>query len=563
MDSAGNLYGTTTLGGGCCGSPAQGTIFKIGSNGAEGLSDAFYVGNGGLYPTAGVILDANGNSYTTTLYGGNDTDPRCDPSGWSFYGGCGTVSQGVDALYSFCSATNCTDGAFPSGGLKRDAAGNLYGTTSQGGANFSANGGAGAGTVFKFDSTGQYSVLYSFCSVTNCADGSSPSGTLIQDVAGNLYGITSGGGAYGNGTVFRLDPSGHEKVLYNFCSAANCADGAGPVGIIRDAVGNFYGATGGGGNSGYGTVFKLDKAGHETVLYSFCSAANCADGASPPAGVIQDAAGSLYGTTTWNGNAGGGTAFRLDKAGNLTVLHTFCFSGNCADGANPAGGLIQDAGGYLYGTTFYGGRYSQHGPAYGYGAVFRIDTHLKVAGITLTSSVNPSLVDQPLILSAEVAGQSEIPTGVVTFQEGNTVLGTATLHQGTAKLRTQPARAGAFGITAQYAGDLYNLPARVALKQVVNRRITKTNLASSLNPSTNGQPVRFTSTVVSEGGPSPTGHVAFMNGNTLVGNAAVNNGVAQIEVSTLPVGTLSITAIYRGDTANLGSTSRVLKQVVH
>jgi uncharacterized repeat protein (TIGR03803 family) len=105
--------------------------------------------------------------------------------------------------------------------------------------------------------------------------------------------------------AFNVDASGAYSVLYSFCSQANCTDGASPVGgVIQDAAGNFHGATSGGGSHGSGTVFRLDPAGRETVLYSFCAVSNCADGSNPQAGVIQDTAGSLYGTTNSGGNAG-------------------------------------------------------------------------------------------------------------------------------------------------------------------------------------------------------------------------------------------------------------------
>jgi uncharacterized repeat protein (TIGR03803 family) len=217
-----------------------------------------------------------------------------------------TLAYTETVLYTFCSAANCTDGSAPYGGLIQDAHGNLYGTTVSGGTN-------NRGTVFKVDNAGHETVLYSFCADANCTDGSAPYGGLIQDADGNLYGTTqSGGGANNAGTVFRVDNTGKETVLYSFCSAANCRDGWLPEGgLIQDADGNLYGTTVDGGANGLGTVFRIDNAGHETVLHSFCADANCTDGKFPYAGLTQDADGNLYGTTLDGGANGLGTVFKL------------------------------------------------------------------------------------------------------------------------------------------------------------------------------------------------------------------------------------------------------------
>src|SRR5579859_3184345 len=231
-------------------------------------------------------------------------------------------SSAEKVLYNFCSASACSDGVFPNSALVQDAAGNLYGTVVNGGIFTAACSGGGCGTVFKIGTSNNFSVLYSFCSVTNCTDGVNPQAGLILDSAGNLYGTTSGGGANGGGTVFKLDTNGVETVLYSFCSVALCADGSTPLaGVIEDAAGNFYGTTYSGGAHSGGTVFKIDNTGHETVLYSFCRVVKnlaCTDGQGPVAGLIQDAAGNLYGTTLGGGanhvltGAGWGTVFKID-----------------------------------------------------------------------------------------------------------------------------------------------------------------------------------------------------------------------------------------------------------
>jgi uncharacterized repeat protein (TIGR03803 family) len=262
-------------------------------------------------------------------------------------------------LYTF---TGGTDGAVPFAGLIRGAKGTLYGTTSSGGGGILP-----AGTVFKLDNTGQMTVLHSFCSAANCADGNTPYAGVIRH-GGNLYGTTIGGGVSNSGVVFKLDPAGNETALYTFCPNGNCTDGMSPNAVIRDKEGNLYGTTTfGGGASNSGVVFKLDPTGAETVLYSF---AGGADGANPFGGLIQDDAGNLYGTTSAGGPSGQGTVFEVDPAGNETILYSFTGG---TDGGFPEAGLIRDEKGNLYGTTFFGGLASP--PCYSFcGVVFKVDT---------------------------------------------------------------------------------------------------------------------------------------------------------------------------------------------
>ena len=298
-------------------------------------------------------------------------------------------------LYYFpCSLTlSCPDGLGPEGVI-RDASGNLYGTTTFGGANLGS--GQGAGTVFNLAPPAQSggpwteTVLYNFCSAALCIDGQNPEAGLIQDAAGNLYGTTYGGGAHDYGTVFELAPPSQsggpwtQTVLYSFCSAAHCADGELPeAGLIQDAAGNLYGTTTIGGVNNQGTVFKLAPPAQsggpwtEAVLYSFCSVASCTDGAQPFAGLLQDAVGNLYGTTLTGGagqggSGSGGTVFELAPPAQSggpwteTVLYSFCSVAACTDGELPEAGLIQDVAGNFYGTTNTGGA------GIGYGTVFKL-----------------------------------------------------------------------------------------------------------------------------------------------------------------------------------------------
>ncbi len=572
QDSAGNLYGTTVGGGNsnpdCVYSDLYGcgTVFKVDSSGHETVLYSFCSAANcadGANPQAGLIQDSAGNLYGTTPYGGAN--------------GYGTVFQ-VDntghetVLYSFCSrgGARCTDGTLPIAGLIEDSAGNLYGTTLGGGAH-------NDGTVFKLDNTGHETVLYNFCSDggANCTDGYGPQG-LIQDAEGNLYGTTTYGGVTavnpnGGGTAFKLDATGHLTVLYSFCSAANCADGNTPyAGLIQDAAGNLYGTTGGGGATNAGAVFKVDTTGHESALYSFCPQGGsfCTDGIGPRAGLIEDAAGNLYGTTGKGGQNGVGTVFGLDTAGNETILYSFCPTlgghlGNCADGAYPLAGLVEDAAGNLYGTASYGGANSAANGGDGGGTVFKLSPEANVA---LTSSPNPSYVQQSVTFSVTVSGSisGPTPTGSVTFKEGTTALGTVTLADGQASFTAKFTKVGKTLIVASYSGD-QNYKARnsTPLDQIVlKKNATSTAVVSSLNPSIYGQAVTLTATV-SSAGPSPTGIVGFKNGTRSLGTASLSGGVALLTTSTLPAGTLAITAHYGGDAASNPSTSPALTQVVN
>jgi uncharacterized repeat protein (TIGR03803 family) len=346
-----------------------------------------FVGSNGANPYAGVIFDAAGNLYGTTYGGGihgGGTVFKLKPNS------DGSWTESV--LHSFCSLKGCADGQSLFAGLIFDAAGNLYGTTLYGG-DFT-NCGAGCGMVFKLkpnsDGSWTKSVLYTF---TGSPDGAYAGGLLIFDAAGNLYGTTDAGGIHGGGTVFKLKPNSDgswtESVLYSFCSVKNCADGGIPFGgLIFDAGGNLYGTTTGGGDvtcnsgNGCGTVFELtqnlDGSWTESVLHSFTGGA---DGAGPEFGsLIFDAAGNLYGTTAEGGGStncsgyvgGCGTVFKLrpnsDGSWTESVLHRFTNH----PAAAPAAGLIFDAVGNLYGTTVGGGSFGGKCGDRGCGVVFEL-----------------------------------------------------------------------------------------------------------------------------------------------------------------------------------------------
>jgi uncharacterized repeat protein (TIGR03803 family) len=315
-----------------------GTVFEVTRAGTETVLYSFTGGTDGGQPDSALVLDKLGNLYGTTSAGGAH--------------GIGTVfevsASGTETvLYSFTYA----DGADPSGGLIRDAAGNLYGTTIQGGS-------SEEGTVFKVDSTGTETVLHNFAGGTK--DGAYPYLTrLHEDADGNLYGVTEEGGTSNLGVVFEVSASGTFSVLHSF--AGGSSDGAFPSGpLMRDTEGNLRGTTQAGGASNLGTMFELSSSGTLTLLHSF--AGGKTDGAYPYGGLVLDPTGNLYGTTTGGGATGVGTIYELSTAGTFTVLQSLKSK---IDGAYPYGGLVIDAKGNLFGTTLQAGKS-------GYGTVFEL-----------------------------------------------------------------------------------------------------------------------------------------------------------------------------------------------
>ena len=192
-------------------------------------------------------------------------------------------------------------------------------------------------------------VLHSFA---GSPDGSTPYGSLVRDSSGNLYGTTYNGGTSFGGTVFKTTPSGVTTVLHSF--AGGFSDGQLPyAGLVMDASGNLYGTTSQGGTQNDGTVFKITQTGTITILHSFTGTQQGSDGAEPYAGLTIDSSGNLYGTTYYGGKYNMGTVFKTTSGGTTTVLYSF--SGVGSDGSNPWGGVVRDSSGNLYGTTYYGG----------------------------------------------------------------------------------------------------------------------------------------------------------------------------------------------------------------
>lgn len=293
----------------------------------------------GALPESG-LASRNGNFYGTTKSGGAfgyGTVFELSPNG-------GGWNESV--LYSF---TGGTDGSGPAYGLIFDSAGNLYGTTTFGGAN-------GLGEVFELSPAGSNwteTVLYSFA---NDGDGAEPESGLIFDAAGNLYGTNGYYPGTGSGTVFELSPSGGawtEQTIYSFGYRGNI------LGLVMDTAGNIFGTS-------TDNVFKLSPDGkggwNATLIHTF--AGGTKDGSAPEGVLALDAAGNVYGATYYGGKSNNGTVYKLSpvltgkKKGTFTQKILYSFKGGTKDGDAPEGGIVLDAAGNLYGTAFDGGGYN-------------------------------------------------------------------------------------------------------------------------------------------------------------------------------------------------------------
>jgi uncharacterized repeat protein (TIGR03803 family) len=318
--------------------------------------------NGGVPQYGSLVQGTDGNLYGVTSLGGNLE--LCNDYG------CGTVfkmtSGGkLTTLHNF----NSKDGFLPYSKLVQSTDGNFYGTASGGG--FSKCGGQGCGTVFKITPQGALTTIYKFCSKPKCTDGWVSIAGLIQATDGNFYGTTVRGGAYDQGTVYKITPAGKLTTLHSFCVQTNCPDGSKPsAALIQAKDGDFYGTTQfGGGSYDYGTVFKITATGELTTLHRFFCGQNqqCPHGFYPFAGLVQATDGDFYGTNIGGGVRSGGTAFKITSAGKLTTLYSFCGQVGCPNSQQPYGTLIQATDGDLYGTTYYGGNGQQD-----YGTIFKM-----------------------------------------------------------------------------------------------------------------------------------------------------------------------------------------------
>ncbi len=443
-----------------------------------------------------------------------------------------------------------------------------------------------------------------------------PTSSLTRDGAGNLYGVTWSGGNSNLGTVYELSPNGgggwNETVLYSFCSAPNCADGAQPSGpLVFDSAGNLYGTASSGGNNDWGLVFELSPSGAdwtETVVYAFCPDGPC-EGINPQSGVIFDPAGDLWGVTpgplsvvfelspSANGwtdqsiykSAGILTPLTMDAAGNIffvgfaqvvtelspdgsggwnaSTIYTLSSGGDSP--AGPTGPFVVDQAGNLYGATFGGGGDKD-------GTVYRLSPgasgwtektlysfrktdrngYQPGAGVVLDAAGNVfGVTDAGGEYGGGTVFELVAPTGKHAYTEK--ILWSFSGGDG-----TQPAE----GLILDNAGNLYgtNEWSELAYEVTGVPVTTTTTLISSPNPSTYGEAVTFTATLTSlYGALPPNGEtISFLQGKTVLGTGTLSGGSANFSTSTLKVGTAAVSAVYGGDASFLGSSSNTVKQKV-
>jgi uncharacterized repeat protein (TIGR03803 family) len=539
IDASGNLYGTTYVGG----TSNDGTVFEVAHGTGAVTTLATFTGGNGENPQGSLIIDGSGNLYGTTVNGGS-----------GFAGTVFEVAAGSGTITTLATFTG-TNGAYPYGGLTRDASGNLYGTTNGGGA-------SGAGTVFEVvNGSGNVTTLGTFTG----ANGSGPYGNVVRDASGNVYGAAEAGGASGDGTIFKIvSGSGHITTLATF----NGSNGANPAGsLIMDASGNLFGTAYDGGASGAGTVFKLaNGSGTITTLATF----NGTNGSNPYGSLIEDSSGTLYGSTYNGGTGGNGTVFMV-LAGSGTVTNIGNF--NVTNGLNPQGTLAIDSNYNLFGDTEYGG------PA-GTGSVFEAPaaaTSVEASSQTATFSTG----GQSVTLSATVTSTSTVNAGFVTFsvfngatQIGSSVTSSVVSSGAASASYTLPGGTpvGTYSVHVSFSGGANDAPSNNSADitfptLTVGQATTSVEAAAqSANFNLASESVTLHATVSSTTGANTNsvneGVVVFSvwNGATQIGSSTTSGTVAGGAASatyTLPagtaLGTYSIHVSYAATTDYLGS----------
>lgn len=387
----GNFYGVTEMGGAYAGS--YGTLYRLTPGGKiTALYNFCSQPNcaDGEGPFSAPVLGSDGNLYGVTPYGGSDA---------AINYGSGTVYKmtlggKITTLYTFCKATPCPDGQYPTG-IILGSDGNFYGTTMQGGQ-------FNHGEIFSISSAGKLKVLHSFCASAKCVDGAYPDFPPIQGIDGNLYGTTpQGGTGDGVGTVYELTAAGAYKVLQSFCASTGCQTGWPPTSIVQDAKGNFFGTTQtGGGESFAGTIFEITSKHQFSVLHGF----SATTGGDASVGLTLASDGNLYGTAQGGGaEENGGILFEITPAGVFTQLYTFA---NCSiTGYTPISPLFQGTNGTLYGTTLFGGNDTSGGCS-GDGTIFTLSNDL--GPLVETVPVAGKVGKQIIILGNGLTGSTKV-----------------------------------------------------------------------------------------------------------------------------------------------------------
>jgi uncharacterized repeat protein (TIGR03803 family) len=504
-----------------------GTVFKITPTGQLTTLYSFcsqwngQLCTDGETPLAGLVLGVDGNFYGTTSVGGSNSRPAGGGTVFQI-----TPTGQLTTIYSFCAPFAngvCTDGSGPYN-LAQGADGNLYGFTVAGGNPYLGICFEGCGTFFEITPTGQLTTLISwgasgfdFSTLVQGPDGKFY-GTSVGTF-GNAGCAVSVGGSGGCGGVFSftVDTNPTVTTLYSFCSQTNCTDGSnpGPAALTLGTNGNFYGTTQENGGIytnvgdcpfGCGTVFEITPTGELTTLHDFAGG----DGGMPIANLVLDPSnGNFYGATTSGGANNYGTIFQLTQAGTLTTLYNFCpqfkSQGFCSDGFEP-NSLVQGANGNSFGTTEFGGTSVSAA-----GTVFELNLSsvgtvptATVLGLSLSSV--PAGSAGPVTMTATVSPSSGsgTPTGTVTFYNSSTEVGTGILSGGVATYNYNPSSlaAGAYSITASYGGDS-NFSASTSSPQTLTVTATPT-YTLSVNPTsvtiTAGQTGQATFTVTPQNG---------------------------------------------------------------
>lgn len=425
----GLLYGTTQNGG----LYGDGTIFSLSTNGTLTTLVSFD-GTNGAMPVASLIQGTNGLFYGTTECGGSNS------AGTVF---SMTANGMLNSIYSF-AGNNDSIGPFTS--LSQDAAGNFYGALSN-------NAVFDDGNIFKMTPNGQLATLYSFPGGLN---GTWPAGALTLGTDGNFYGMTTNGGAYAHGNVFKMTPAGLVTNLYSFTGLEDGFYPAGQLALGTD--GNFYGVTAfenivyqGTTNLFYGTIFKITPGGTLTTLYKLDGLINFTNGVNPLAGLIQGSDGNFYGTTykgydiDYNGtiyNSSYGTVFSITPSGTLTTLTAF---NDSDDGAYPRAALVEGSDGSLYGTTTSGGPGGQ-------GTIFRI-SFTSAPQITTQPASQTNVAGSSAAFNVTVFGAPQL---LYQWQENGTNLSDGGNISGSASRvltvnNISPANAGTYSVVVSNA----------------------------------------------------------------------------------------------------------------